>query len=53
MGNMSYCRHENTASDLADVWDRWEDAEMEDLSTSEQSARKRIIEMVQQLHEQF
>ena len=23
MGNMSYCRHQNTLADLQDVWDKW------------------------------
>ena len=42
MGNMSYCRNENTAQDLADVWDNWDD----DLSEYETKARARLCELI-------
>lgn len=41
MGNMSYCRNENTAGDLEDVWDNWDD----ELNDYEQEGRDRIIEL--------
>lgn len=50
MGNMSYCRHENTAGDLAEVWELWDESEK---SESEKRGRKRIVELVKEMHEQF
>lgn len=52
MANMSYCRHENTARDLEDVWDQWEDY-TPGKNEYEDKARKRIILLVQDMHEQF
>jgi len=43
MGNMSYCRFENTASDLADCAEHMD--EMEELNKYETRGRDRIIEM--------
>lgn len=43
MGNMSYCRHENTAIDLRDVIENWEDVPNNE---HEIKARKRILEMI-------
>lgn len=47
MSNMSYCRHENTSSDLQDVfaqWDDWADEHHEgDDSDYESRARRRIL----------
>lgn len=42
MGNMAYCRFENTANDLSDCYDVFDD---HDLSYRETIARKRIIKM--------
>lgn len=59
MSNMSYCRHENTARDLQDVWEHWfEDEEgkeytFNDLNEYEQRGRNRIIRLVQEMYEQF
>lgn len=39
MANMSYCRFQNTSSDLRDCLDYFDDQ----LSESEQRARKRLI----------
>lgn len=50
MSNMSYCRHENTARDLADVWDQWEDGAGNEY---EEKARKRIVRLVAEMHDQF
>lgn len=49
MSNMSYCRHENTASDLYDVIEQWDDFNPEDSSWQEVMARARIIEYALQL----
>ena len=40
MGNMSYCRFENTLKDLQDCFDNLHD---ENLSADEVRARKRLI----------
>lgn len=40
MGNMGYCRFENTADDLQDCYEHMDD---DDLSTYEISARQRLI----------
>jgi ferredoxin-fold anticodon binding domain-containing protein len=41
MGNMSYCRFENTEADLEDCYDHIE--ETENMSESELDARERLI----------
>jgi hypothetical protein len=40
MGNMSYCRFENTLGDLQDCYDHIDN---EDLSKSEKNARRQLI----------
>ena len=47
MANMSYCKHENTAADLADVLGTWN--EYTDASDSEMRARRRILEQAIEL----
>lgn len=42
MGNMGYCRFQNTTSDMDDCIENMDD---NDLSEEEQEARKRFIEM--------
>jgi len=53
VSNMSYCRHENTASDLADVWEDWENTDPYALSEHERRGRLKIIVLVREMHEQF
>lgn len=54
MGNMSYCRHENTYNDLADVWEEWVDNdEAKSLDEYEKRARRNIAELVSEMHYQF
>ena len=50
MSNMSHCRHHNTYRDLAEVWDLWEDGASND---GDAAARKRLVELVREMHEQF
>ena len=52
MVSMGYCRHENTAIELAQVWDMWEDY---DPGTNEWEDRGRaaIIRMVHEMHQRF
>lgn len=52
MSNMNYCRHENTAQDLNDVWDLWEDF-TPGKNEYEDSARARIVRLVREMHDQF
>ena len=52
MANMSYCRHENTARDLDEVWEQWVD-DPQELNPYEQEGRSRIIRLVQEMHTQF
>jgi hypothetical protein len=50
MANMSYCRFENTASDLLDCEEHLMDAE---LSQSEQDARNDLIETCQRILDEW
>ena len=47
--NMSYCRFENTAADLQDCINHWNDDEK--LSHDEQIAKDRIIFLAEQILE--
>lgn len=42
MSNMSYCRFQNTADDLADCLDNIED---DNLSPEEEKARRRLVRL--------
>jgi hypothetical protein len=42
MPNMGYCRFENTATDLQDCWEHFDDDE---LSPTEERGRREIIEL--------
>lgn len=53
MTSMSYCRHENTVIELEQVWDLWEEWTLEGSNEYEARARKRLIRLVQEMHEQF
>ncbi len=50
MGNMSYCRFENTAGDLEDCYDNMDD---DGLSDSESKARRRIIKLACDIAESY
>ncbi len=47
MGNMGYCRFRNTARDLEDCVEHWED-ELDD-NREEKQARDRIAKLAQQI----
>ena len=49
MGNMSYCRFENTLSDLRDCYENMEDS----LSNTEQQARQSIIKLCMKISEEY
>lgn len=53
MSNMSYCRHENTYGDLADVWDNWEWDASAITNEYEKKYRRRLIQLVREMHEEF
>lgn len=46
MGNMGYCRFQNTRQDLQDCYDHLFD---NDLSEDEERARKRLIRLCQEI----
>lgn len=48
MGNMSYCRFENTVGDLRDCADHL----LDDLSESEEQARERLIRICSEIVEE-
>ena len=45
MPNMSYCRFENTLIDLRDCYDHMDDVDHQELSETEEKARKRMIKL--------
>jgi len=51
MGNMSYCRFENTYHDLTDCWDSFEDP-LDELSESEKEYRKKLVELCRTVAEE-
>lgn len=53
MSNMSYCRHENTLSDLRDVWENWDDFDPEQATRQEIHARKALRELVMEMADEF
>jgi len=50
MGNMSYCRFENTSSDLQDCVDNWE-LDDKEASDYEKKGKKRIVELAKKIVE--
>uniref|UniRef100_A0A6M3J756 Uncharacterized protein n=1 Tax=viral metagenome TaxID=1070528 RepID=A0A6M3J756_9ZZZZ len=48
MGNMSYCRYENTYRDLKDCWDNFND---EPTSETEIKYRKLLVKLCQEIAE--
>lgn len=55
MANMSYCRFENTLRDLKDCMHALRDGEAEnsDLSPHERWAKKELLELVEEMAEEF
>ena len=51
MGNMSYCRFENTAADLRDCLDAIHRGEINDLSSYEMDGLKSIMRVANELVE--
>lgn len=55
MSNMSYCRFENTLSDLSDCADALDDigGDLSNLSDTERKAAERLIDMCKQIADSY
>ena len=54
MANMSYCRFENTLSDLEDCYEDMEfGKDFSELSLTEQEARNELVALCKKIAEQF
>lgn len=51
MPSMTYCRHENTLSELRQVQELWDD--YDGGNEYEDRARRRLVEVIREMHEQF
>lgn len=51
MSNMSFCRFENTAQDLYDVVENWNETSDEDLSETERDGKSAIVEFAKRILE--
>lgn len=53
MGNMSYCRFENTYQDLQDCYDALVEKSLDELSETEKKYAIKLIEMCQDISNDF
>lgn len=53
MGNMSYCRFENTLRDLRDCYKDLSETDFYELSETEQEARNKLVALCKEISEQF
>ena len=54
MGNMSYCRFENTFNDLNDCYDDMVyGKDIDDLSETERDYRNRLVELCKKISDEF
>jgi len=53
MGNMSYCRFENTYGDLKDCYDALEEKSLDELSEKEKKYAKKLIKMCKDIADDF
>jgi hypothetical protein len=51
MGNMGYCRFENTYHDLEYCWENWEDPQ-DELSESEKKYRQKMVDLCREIAEE-
>jgi len=49
MPSMSYCRHENTANDMQQVVDQWDNFNPEDASDYEIEGRENVIALAREI----
>jgi TfoX/Sxy family transcriptional regulator of competence genes len=53
MGNMSYCRFENTYEDLQDCYDALGEKSLDELSETEKKYAKKLIKMCRDIADDF
>ena len=53
MGNMSYCRFENTLRDLRDCYKDLSETDFYELSETEQESRNKLVALCKNISEQF
>lgn len=53
MGNMSYCRFENTLRDLRDCRKDMSETDFYELSENEQEARNKLVALCKDISEQY
>jgi len=53
MANMSYCRFENTYSDLVDCNDALSDESLDELSESERNYAMKLIKLCKEISDDF
>ncbi len=53
MGNMSYCRFENTLKNLRDCYKDMSETDFYELSETEQQARNKLIALCKDISEQY
>jgi hypothetical protein len=53
MGNMSYCRFENTFRDLQDCYDALREKDFSELSETEKKFRNYMVEMCKDIADEF
>lgn len=53
MGNMSYCRFENTYNDLQDCYEALGEKTLDELSESEKKYAKKLIQMCKEISDVF
>jgi hypothetical protein len=53
MGNMSYCRFQNTELDLRDCYHSMVEDDGDELSDDEQKAKKRLMELCEKIIDEF
>lgn len=53
MGNMSYCRFENTYRDLQDCYDTLGEKSLDELSETEKKYAKKLIKMCRDIADDF
>lgn len=51
MASMSYCRHENTAADMGQVVDLWDEFDVEGANEYEKLGRLQVVELAAEILE--
>ncbi len=53
MGNMSYCRFENTYEDLVDCCEALQESELDELSETERKYAEKLIKLCKKIADNF